>query len=187
MKILTFFLSALMILFQLPTSTFASTVNGDNNNIKSVISSYFSKYNDILKTGNLNKVLELNSFYAKFQAEDIKTFDKANTIEESITPFVVPGDYTVTYNRNDAVYYANLYTDNSGGHAGTSYNNGSFKYFSYQNYCQNYVSQAVWYGFAGRSSANRDIPMESSWFANTTTTSTTCNWTCYPSIRYEIR
>lgn len=91
-----------------------------------------------------------------------------------------PGDSTHSYTssyRASAVAYAKVFTDDSGSMDGSSYNNDMFKYFKENNDCQNYVSQCIWFGFGGRSSANKDFPMHSEWWADTTSTSTTWNWT----------
>ncbi|WP_139903663.1 amidase domain-containing protein [Clostridium thermarum] len=98
----------------------------------------------------------------------------------TIEPNAVPGDYYITYNRTNAVWYANYYTDNTGGNDGSSYNNAQFKYFSYGNDCQNFVSQCIWYGFGGRSSSAKDIPMDYYWWADKSSTAPTWYWTYVP-------
>ncbi|SHJ89005.1 amidase domain-containing protein [Paramaledivibacter caminithermalis] len=120
---------------------------------------------------------------------DIKEIYKKNTsknklnnrIEKDIIEVMsIPGDSYDSYSssdREDAVEYARKYSENTGGYDSSSYNNSQFKYFSYKNDCQNFVSQCIWYGFGGRSSANKDYPMCSEWWADTNSTSTTWNWT----------
>lgn len=107
--------------------------------------------------------------------------NKNNLIEkETIEIKSIPGDSYDSYSssdREDAVEYARRYSEDTGGYDGSSYNNSQFKYFSYKNDCQNFVSQCIWYGFGGRSSSNKDYPMCSEWWANTRSTSTTWNWT----------
>lgn len=112
-------------------------------------------------------------------------YEKSNneilvTEDNTVGTRSIPGDSYDYYNstdRSNAVTYARTYTDDTGGCSGTNYNNSQFKYFSYGNDCQNYVSQCIWYGFGGRSSANKDYPMSSLWWADATDTSSSWNWT----------
>lgn len=96
------------------------------------------------------------------------------TINEAIESYF--NSYTKAITEED-IDLLEKYTDNSGGHEGDNYNNTQFKYFSHKNDCQNYVSQCIWYGFGGRSSENRDLPMNTYWWADTKGTSSTWNWT----------
>ncbi|MEA3424504.1 MAG: amidase domain-containing protein [Bacillota bacterium] len=81
-----------------------------------------------------------------------------------------PGDYYDTYSsgdREDAVSYAFDYTDDTGGSSTTYYNTSQFKTYGTDD-CQNFVSQCIWSGFGGTSSANKDLPMVLQWWANLT-------------------
>lgn len=99
------------------------------------------------------------------------------------TPQVIAGDAFLSYYPSNAVTYARSYTSEGTGYDGTSYNNSQFKYFKNGDDCQNFVSQCIWYGFGGRTSATTSnppsysIPMQYDWWASTTNTSTTWNWT----------
>lgn len=139
-----------------------------------------------MNTNFVNEVKKMKTNYKKSSLENIKNkgivppnTNCSNEKNDSY-PRIVPGDATYNYlssNRTNAVSYARLWTDNTGTNSDTNYNNNQFKYFSYGNDCQNYVSQCIWYGFGGRSSSSKDFPMYSEWWANTVSTSTTWNWT----------
>lgn len=92
--------------------------------------------------------------------------------------------------RQNAVNYGLKYTDNTGRNCKHSsfdrtYNKRQFKVYGC-NDCQNYVSQALWYGFGGRNSGKKDYPMNSNWWANTTGEARTWNWTGTSQFRSYI-
>jgi hypothetical protein len=95
-----------------------------------------------------------------------------------------PGDATHLYTsteRNNAITYAKKWTSEGSGNSTTPYNNAQFKNYSPDD-CQNYVSQAIWYGFAktklaSPQSSTKDFPMSGTWWADTSNTATTWNWT----------
>lgn len=52
----------------------------------------------------------------------------------------------------------------NGGICAPNYNNPFFKNYG-DSYCQNFLSQAIWYKMGDRSSEKKDLPMYSYWFA----------------------
>lgn len=54
------------------------------------------------------------------------------------------------------------------------------------NDCQNFVSQAIWYEMGGRSSANKDLPMYTDWWANLTGETNKWHWTGSTYFEGEI-
>ncbi len=152
----------------------------NNRDYRIISDEYTDEFSDLFdKNTNFDMLIgNLESNYLKDLTED----KKAQLVQEDTAPILrsVPGDYFDSYStsyRSNAVSYALQYTDNNGGYESTNYNNAKFKYFSYKNDCQNFVSQCIWYGFGGRSSSNRDYPMTNDWWADTSSTATTWNWT----------
>jgi hypothetical protein len=130
---------------------------------------------DFVSLGSDLKVIE------KTRIENAKQLNATQTSSSvQIVPYSIPGDTWDIYNstkRANAVSYARAHTDSTNTTATTYYNTSQFKTYGDTD-CQNFVSQAIWYGFGGRSSANKDYPMDStSWWANTTGETTTWNWT----------
>ncbi|QDX95085.1 hypothetical protein EEL32_02045 [Brevibacillus laterosporus] len=96
-----------------------------------------------------------------------------------VSMFKIPGDRWDGYSasdREDAVYYAKKYTDSSNTTSTSNYNNSQFKAYGDTD-CQNFVSQAIWYGLGGRDSSTKDYPMRSDWWANKKGETSTWNWT----------
>lgn len=140
---------------------------------------YYTSYKDIEESDNN---LDESYMEQKEKNQTLKKVVEAMEIEREqlISTRSVPGDSYLRMNstrRNIARNYARTWSVNDGTHSGTSYNNSQFKYFSYQNDCQNFVSQCVWYGLGGRASSSMDKPMYSSWWANNSNTSSTWYWT----------
>ncbi|EHL07523.1 hypothetical protein SDC9_41586 [bioreactor metagenome] len=119
-------------------------------------------------------IQDLKDGYAKILRDNIKYANDPRIQESELEPSSSPGDYYVSYNRSNAVYYARLYSDNNG-HSTSNYNNAQFSSYG-TNDCQNFVSQCIWYGFGGRNSANKDLPMTAEWWANKTGTNTNWYW-----------
>ncbi|HEY3314264.1 MAG TPA: amidase domain-containing protein [Bacillota bacterium] len=63
----------------------------------------------------------------------------------------------VYYDRNKASWYGKTWTDDSGTFSSANYNTANFLAYATTD-CQNFVSQAVWWGFGG-TSADRSLPM----------------------------
>lgn len=72
--------------------------------------------------------------------------------------FGVTSEYSITgytaLNRSNTAWYGTTYTDNSGT-SSTTYYNKLFKDYNYPGGgdCQNFVSQAIWYGFGGQNNS----------------------------------
>jgi len=109
------------------------------------------------------------------QSNSNKTINNVNV--NLITPNSVPGDYYVDYTsslRQAAASYALEYSDDTGSTTSySSYNNLLFNHYNPDD-CQNFVSQCIWYGLGGRSSANKDLPMDAYWWGNVS--SATNDW-----------
>lgn len=103
------------------------------------------------------------------------------TIKESEDIFSIKsdlGDYYDTYSstdRSSAVSYALSHTDDTGSYATTYYNKLQFKTYGTAD-CQNFVSQSIWSGFGGNSSADKNLPMVPQWWANLTGEDSYNNW-----------
>jgi hypothetical protein len=98
---------------------------------------------------------------------------------DNVSVLGVPGDKWDRFDqsaREDAVYYARKYTDATNSTSTKNYNNSQFKAYGDTD-CQNYVSQAIWYGLGGRDSSSKDYPMRRDWWANTKGETNTWNWT----------
>ncbi len=91
--------------------------------------------------------------------------------EDDPEQLVQDGDAVITgalvkipYDRSDAGYYAELYSDNtSNPNSNTPYNDLFHDYADFNSDCQNFGSQCVWYGLGGENSSDAidemDIPM----------------------------
>lgn len=145
------------------------------------------EYNDELKElyGNF---ADLNSEIPKIKKNDTQTDNNITLVESSILRGV-PGDYTVDYDstrRSISVNYALSHTNNSGESSSqANYNTSQFKSYN-PNDCQNFVSQCIWYGFGGRNSSTKDLPMDAYWWANTTSTASTNNWINVDSFKSYV-
>lgn len=128
-----------------------------------------------------NKVIEFD------RKKDSKVYTAAPK-ENDIAPRSEPGTYYDNFSSSEratAVNYATTYTDNTGSMSTSNYNNSLFKSYGSDD-CQNFVSQAIWYGMGGRSSANKDLPMYYDWWANKTGETSSWNWTGTSYFKNEI-
>lgn len=91
-------------------------------------------------------------------------------------------------NRSNIVWYGKTFTDDTGTSSSTYYNSNFANFNSSGGDCQNFVSQAIWYGFGGQNNStainNHYSPMidlnqsgTHDWWADKTTTDSDWMWT----------
>ena len=87
----------------------------------------------------------------------------------------------ISINRDRFKWYGQTYTDDTESFATNSYNKKFKDYASGGGDCQNFLSQAYYYAFGGADDATaigvKSFPMTADWWATSTGTSTTWNWT----------
>lgn len=112
-------------------------------------------------------VAQFDSYYANLDFEldseaDSEQLEVIDASNGSVEPQTIDGlntvlDYSRTYNRTNAIAYANTYSSaNYTAPSGNDpkYLNGLFAYYEERGNCQNFVSQAVWAGFGGSNTAS---------------------------------
>lgn len=144
----------------------------------------------------INDLPEFYNNYIK-AVNDSKTKYNSNEdiTNQIISPMSIPGDHDDYYyysNRQNAVSYALSYTEETNDFTWDTYNNAQFKHY-YDQYgepadCQNFVSQCIWRGFGSStsSSATKDYPMNSQWWANLSGETSTWNWTSAGTFKNYI-
>lgn len=166
-------------------------------NVHKILLKYNNSSYKILEDEYADEFKNLHGFKTDFNKEidKVKKFEQDREQKTYVNPQDVINntptergifyDYFSSSEKTAAVSYATTYTDNTGTTSTANYNNNQFKSYG-SNDCQNFVSQAIWYGMGGRSSANKDLPMYDDWWANTSGETSTWNWTGTSYFKNEV-
>lgn len=118
----------------------------DNTNWDKLISEFYSTMASIEQQDN-----ELYTRIQNKSETDWRLKSRYKSNEVSGDSSLAPLGY-VTLDHAKAAWYGNYYTDDSGSSEKYDAYNQLFKWY-YHNDCQNFVSQALWYGFGGSNDA----------------------------------